>query len=154
MRIIKGFNVVKAFLESGNLVISLISLAQRSFYVDVEKDKISTESLCLRLVRVDLPSGEPEVLVSSLTDFKAYPTALFSNLCHQHWGVEEDFKVLNIRLNIENYSNVSVEDILQNLHTKLLTKNLATSAIHYIKRKITINRRETIPNIGFFLAGL
>jgi hypothetical protein len=27
-------------------------------------------------VRVDLPSGEPEVLVSSLTDLQAYPTAI------------------------------------------------------------------------------
>jgi hypothetical protein len=44
------------------------------------KDKISTESLQLRLVRVDLPSGEPEILVSSLTDIRAYPTALFADL--------------------------------------------------------------------------
>ncbi|KGJ96058.1 hypothetical protein GAB14E_0005 [Colwellia psychrerythraea] len=47
------------------------------------KDKISTESLCLRLVRVELPSGEPEILVSSLTDLKAYPTSIFDNLYHQ-----------------------------------------------------------------------
>jgi hypothetical protein len=40
------------------------------------------------------------------------------------------------RLNIENYSSVSVEGILQDLHAKLLTKNLAASAIHDAKRKI------------------
>jgi hypothetical protein len=85
---------------------------------------------------LDLPSGEPEVLDSSLTDLQAYPTALFANLYHQRWGVEEDFKVLKSRLNIKNYSSVSVEGVLQDLHAKLLTKNLAASAIHDAKRKI------------------
>jgi IS4 transposase len=59
-------------------------------------------------VRVDL-LGEPEVLVSSLTDLQTYPTALFADLYFQRWGVEEDCKVLKSRLNIENYSNISVE---------------------------------------------
>jgi hypothetical protein len=86
-------------------------------------------------VRVDLP-GEPEVLVSSLTDLQTYPTALFADLYFQRWGVEEDYKVLKSRLNIENYSSVSVEGVLQDLHAKLLTKNLAASAIHDAKIKI------------------
>jgi IS4 transposase len=66
-------------------------------------------------VRVDLPSGESEILVSSLTDLQAYPTAIFADLYHQRWGVEEDYKVLKSHLNIENYSSVSVEGVLQNL---------------------------------------
>lgn len=40
------------------------------------------------------------------------------------------------RLNIENYSSVSVEGVLQDLHAKLLTKNLAASAIYDAKQKI------------------
>ena len=40
------------------------------------------------------------------------------------------------RLNIENYSGVSIEGVLQDLHVKLLTKNLAASAVHDAKRKI------------------
>jgi hypothetical protein len=43
---------------------------------------------------------------------------------------------LKSRLNIENYSSVSIEGVLQDLHTKLLTKNLAASAIHNAKLKI------------------
>jgi IS4 transposase len=75
-------------------------------------------------VPVDLPSGEPEILVSSLTDLQAFPTALFADLYNQRWGVEEDYNVLKSRLNIENYSSVSVEGVLQDLHAKLLTKTL------------------------------
>jgi len=67
---------------------------------------------------------------------KSYPTSLFSDLYNQRWGVEEDYKILKSRLNIENYSSVSVEGVLQDLHAKLLTKTLAASAIHDAKRKI------------------
>lgn len=100
------------------------------------KDKISTKSMRLRIVRVDLPSGEPEVLDSSLTDLEDYPTSLFADLYHQRWGVEEDYKVLKSRLNIENYSSLSVEGVLQDLHAKILTKNLAASATHDAKTKM------------------
>ena len=135
MRIVKSSNVVKAFLESGKYSDVVDFPCIEKSLRRCRKDKISTESLRLRLVRVDLP-WEPEVLVSSLTALQAYPTALFAHLYHQRWGVEEDFKVLKSRLNIENYSSVSVEGVLQDLHAKLLTKNLAASAIHDAKRKI------------------
>lgn len=136
MRIVKGSNVVKAFLENGKCsdIVDFPCIVKS--LRRCRKDKISTETLRLRLVRVALPSGEPEVLVTSLTDLKAYPTSLFADLYHQRWGVEEDYKILKSRLNIENYSSVSVEGVLQDLHAKLLTKNLAASAVHDAKRKI------------------
>lgn len=83
-------------------------------------------------MRVDLPSGDLEVLVSSLTDLKTYPTAIFADSYHQRWGVEEDYKVLKSRLNIENFSSVSVEGVLQDIHAKLLTKTLLLPAIEVI----------------------
>jgi len=135
MRIVKSSNVVKAFLASGKYSDIVDFPCIEKSLRRCRKDKISTGSLRLRLVRVDLP-GEPEVLVSSLTDLQTYPTALFADLYFQRWGVEEDYKVLKSRLNIENYSSVSVEGVLQDLHAKLLTKNLAASAIHDAKRKI------------------
>ncbi|MEY8252052.1 MAG: IS4 family transposase, partial [Colwellia sp.] len=136
MRIVKSSNVVKAFLESGKYSEIVDFPCVEKSLRRCRKDKISTESLSLRLVRVDLPSGESEVLVSSLTDQQAYPTSLFSDLYHQRWGIEEDFKVLKSRLTIENFSSVSTEGVLQDLHAKLLTKNLAASAIYDAKRKI------------------
>ena len=93
-------------------------------------------------------------MVSSLTDLKAYPTSLFSDLYNQRWGVEEDYKILKSRLNIENYSSVSVEGILQDLHAKLLTKNLAASAMHDAKQKIKQpkNNRQYDYKINFTFA--
>ncbi|WP_232300064.1 MULTISPECIES: IS4 family transposase [Colwellia] len=136
MRIVKSSNVVKAFLESGKYSDIIDFPCVEKSLRRCRKDKISTESLSLRLVRVDLPSGVPEVLVTSLIDEQTYPTSIFSGLYHQRWGIEEDYKVLKSRLTIENFSSVSTEGVLQDLHAKLLTKNLAASAIHDAKRKI------------------
>lgn len=136
MRIVKSSNVVKAFLESGKYSDIVDFPCVEKSLRRCRKDQISTESLSLRLVRVDLPSGVPEVLVTSLIDEQAYPTSLFADLYHQRWGIEEDYKVLKSRLTIENFSSVSTEGVLQDLHAKLLTKNLAASAIHDAKRKI------------------
>ena len=46
------------------------------------------------------------------------------------------FLVPRSRLNIENYCSVSVEGILQDLNAKLLTKNLAASAIYNTNQNI------------------
>jgi hypothetical protein len=77
MRIVKSSNIVKAFLESGKYSDIVDFPCTEKSLRRCRKDKISTESLQLRLVRVDLPSGEPEILVLSLTDLQAYPTSLF-----------------------------------------------------------------------------
>jgi hypothetical protein len=136
MCIVQSTNVVKAFLEIrkySNIVdFPCIEKSLRR----CRKDKISTGSPRLRLVRVDLPSGESEILVSSLTDLKTYSTGLFADLYHQLCGVEEDYKVLKSRLSIENYFIVSVEGVSQDLHAKLLIENLAASASYDPERKI------------------
>jgi hypothetical protein len=136
MHIVKSPNIIKVFLDSGEYSDIVDFPCTEKSLRWCRKDNISTESIRLRLVRVDLPSGESEVLVSSLTDLKAYPTSIFADLYHQRWGVEEDYKVLKSRLNIENFSSISVEGVLQDIHAKLLTKNITASSIHDAKQKL------------------
>jgi len=76
-------------------------------------------------------------LVSSLTDQQAYPTSKVTDLYHQRWGAE-DYKELKTRLNIEHYSNLSVEGVLQDLHAKYLTKNLASVTDFHEKMEPTL----------------
>ena len=146
MRIVKSPNLIKAFLASGEYSDIVDFPCTEKSLRRCRKDNISTESIRLRLVRVDLPSGESEVLVSSLTDLKAYPTSIFADLYHQRWGVEEDYKVLKSRLNIENFSSVSVEGVLQDIHAKLLTKNITACVIHDAKQKLENTKNNRIYN--------
>jgi hypothetical protein len=67
-----GFISVKAFWASGKESDIVDFPCIEKSLRRCRKDKISTESLRLRIVRIELPPGKTEVLVSSLTDLKAY----------------------------------------------------------------------------------
>jgi hypothetical protein len=93
------------------------------------KDGLPIESIDVRLVKVRLASGITEVLMTSLLDQETYPLEIFKDLYHQRWGIEEDYKLLKSRLDLENYSGYSEESVLQDLHAKVLTKNITAVAI-------------------------
>lgn len=67
----------------------------------------------VRFVRVVLPTGEWEVLMTSLLDEQRYPTAGFLELYHLRWGIETFYGVLKGRLDLENFSGIGPEAIRQ-----------------------------------------
>ena len=82
-----------------------------------------------RFVRIELPDGEVEVLITSVLDNKAYPHDLFMDLYHERWFVEEDYKTSKSRMELENFTGLTVEAVLQDIHAKMVSKNIATIAI-------------------------
>jgi len=80
--------------------------------------------LRVRFVSVRLSSGELEVLATSLLDEKAYPTQEFLNVYYERWGIETYYKVLKGRLDLENFSGLTVEAILQDIHAAVFLSNL------------------------------
>lgn len=78
----------------------------------------------LRLIRVELGSGEVEVLATSLLDSELYPTELFAELYHERWGHEEGYKHLKIHAELQNWTGKQLHTVFQDLHAKLLTLNL------------------------------
>jgi hypothetical protein len=87
--------------------------------------ELSQNEVSFRLIRVLLPSGQEEILVTSLLDAQLYPATEFAALYHQRWGIEEAFKVLKHRLNVEQFSGELPESIRQDFHAKIFTANLA-----------------------------
>ena len=51
---------------------------------------LEASPLRLRLIRVELESGEIEVLITSLTDEQKFPYEIFMDLYHKRWLVEVD----------------------------------------------------------------
>jgi hypothetical protein len=88
------------------------------------------DTFTLRLVRVDLPRGEVEVLATSLHDQVQMPTACFAQLYQQRWPIEEDYKRLKSRLELENWSGLTAHAIRQDFYASLFTKNLAAILAH------------------------
>jgi DDE family transposase len=80
--------------------------------------------LAVRFLSVRLPTGELEVLVTSLLDEQAYPTGEFLEVYHRRWEHETFYKTLKGRLDLENFSGQTAEAVRQDFHATLLLCNL------------------------------
>jgi len=80
--------------------------------------------LKVRFVSVRLPTGELEVLVTSLLDETAYPTEEFLQVYHYRWGHETFHLMLKGRLELENFSGRTTEAVNQDVQAAVLLANL------------------------------
>lgn len=92
--------------------------------------QLSTSPLRVRLIRVELDSGEIEVLATSVLDCTAVPYTQFKDLYHLRWPVEEDYKVIKLRAEVENWSGKNPRTVFQDFHAKIFTTNLTAILAH------------------------
>lgn len=135
----KRWKVVRQFYNSGKKE-KIISLSVfPSSTEQCNEMGLDLKPLKLRLIRVELDTGEAEILITSLLDTKKYPHEQFAELYHLRWPVEEDYKTMKQWIEIENFSGKSVLSVYQDFHAKVFSKNL-TSALIY-PTQAEINRR-------------
>lgn len=107
---------------------------------------ISKAPMKLRFICITLDTGEKEVLVTSLTDVERYPFNIFSRLYLFRWQVEESYKTMKSRLEMENFSGKSCLAVLQDFHAKIFSCNLTAILIRgadeLVNKKCT-NRKRT-----------
>jgi hypothetical protein len=82
------------------------------------------EQITVRLVRLVLPNGEIEILVTDLLDEVSYPTVEFGPLYHLRWGIETFFGRLKTRLGLENFSGHSAEAVKQDFFAAVFITGL------------------------------
>jgi hypothetical protein len=73
-------------------------------------------SLQVRLIKVELPTGQWEVLATSLLDATAYPHAEIQRLYGLRWGVETYYDRLKNIFEIERFSGRSVLSLEQDFY--------------------------------------
>ena len=123
-RISKQWKIVQRFIESDEkeAIVDLhASYQSEKECLDMGLDIMP---LRLRLIRIELDSGEIEVLITSLTDEKKYPQEIFKDLYHKRWPVEVDYLFMKERLQIGNFSGQSALSVYQDFHAKVFAKNL------------------------------
>lgn len=91
----------------------------------VSKKSKHKEPLRVRVVRILLPSGEYEYLLTN-TNFTLNQ---LSELYHLRWGVETQYGFLKEHMQLENFSAKTVQGVLQDFHACVLTGNLAQLVI-------------------------
>jgi hypothetical protein len=90
----------------------------------------------IRFVRVVLPSGEIEVLATSLLDEIQYPPAFFSEIYCLRWRIETFYDIIKNRLNLENFSGKTVESVKQDFFSTILITSLESVLIADAQEKL------------------
>jgi hypothetical protein len=126
----KSWKEVKKFRQSGKWDQHLTFNATWTSKKKCRELGLDLEPLKLRLVRVALKTGETEILITALMDQDSYPTECFDDLYHHRWPVEEDYKLMKHRIEMENFTGKSVLSVYQDFHAKVFAKNLAGVLAH------------------------
>ena len=129
-RINTKWKVVRQFVESGMKEQIVTLSSSRCTALKCEKLGLDIQPFDVRLIRVELDSGEVEVLATSLVDVEIHPHGIFKELYHERWPVEEDYKAMKCRLQLENFSGKTVSSIYQDFHAKIFQKNI-TSVLRF-----------------------
>lgn len=72
-----------------------------------------------RLVVIELPDGNPEVLCTSVLDNKRLPYESFGPLYHFRWNIEEGYKLYKCRIQFEAFSGKTAMAVKQDFYAKV-----------------------------------
>lgn len=124
------WKITRTFFRSGKLEDIVWLHPTPASVRECLKMGIPFKPIKIRLIRVELDNGETEILMTSLLDKNLYPCEVFKELYHKRWPVEEDYKTMKSRIEVENFSGKSVESVYQDFHAKVFTANLTAAMIH------------------------
>jgi hypothetical protein len=134
------WKAIRKFFHSGlaekiiNLPINATSAAQCG-QLDLD-----TAPLKLRLVRVE-HDGKVQILITSLIDTNRYPIEISRDLYHSRWPVEEDYKTIKCRMDLENFTGKSALSVYQDFHAKVFVKNLVSIMAFPVKGALEHDNR-------------
>lgn len=92
-----------------------------------------SQHLPVRIIRIELDSGETELLLTTLLDAQTYPVEQFAELYNRRWGIETDFRRTKITLGLDNFSGRTPLAVKQDFHAAQLVKNLALLMQHLMQ---------------------
>ncbi|GLR11616.1 hypothetical protein GCM10007907_04060 [Chitinimonas prasina] len=84
----------------------------------------ATQTLPVRLICALLPNGAILLLATNVFDPAIRPAA-FSDLYHSRWRIEEGFKLIKARLQVENWTGIMPHTVRQDFFTALTHLNCA-----------------------------
>lgn len=129
--------LVKDFTESGEKerIVSFSLPKKDRKKLAAFPHMIDTTILC-RLIKVELETGEKEILCTSLTDAEKYVYDDFEQLYHFRWNEEEAYKLLKSRIEVENFSGKTAKAVKQDFFAKVFLMTLCAAYAHPIEEKV------------------
>ena len=130
------YTATKAFRDSGrteDIILLPPSRFSRNMY---EMLGLPFKAIRVRIVRVSVPVGEDIFLLTSLP----HPVEDFEDLYRNRWPVEEQYKLVKCRIEIERFSGLSAESVYQDFHATILLANLTSMLSFSARREVEENQ--------------
>ncbi len=123
------------------------------------------DNITYRLIRVDLPSGEVEVLLTTLLHRRHFHYKIFADLYAKRWGVETAIFVLKSYLQAATFSSYTLPAVEQEIWALFAMYNLQSMLCFVAQREVEhiqknrkyqyqINRNVTIGLIKRYLPSI
>jgi len=138
---------IKKFILSGDKEMFItLKLQQRALRTlrELGLNPVNNAPVKVRYVRVDLPTGEVEVLMTTILNNKKYPPSLFDDLYDSRWGVETSIFVLKSFLQLAQFSAYTLPGVEQDLWSTFWMFNVQSAIIYSVEdevKKIYQNRK-------------
>jgi len=127
--------VTKDFVANGKTT-QVVEIYPGKKTIIIDKEYHKNTPIKVRLIRIDLPSGDTELLITSLLDNKKYPHKIFKELYFKRWKVETFYDELRNKLKVEHFSGYSHQSILQNFNASLFISNIQTLVVSDLEKDI------------------
>lgn len=92
-------------------------------------NKKTNQSHYARIVVIKLPCGNLEVLATSLFDRNKFSLVDLSNAYKLRWQIEECYKRLKVVAELENFSGINLEAVLQEFWAHIVMCNILTACM-------------------------
>ena len=96
---------------------------------------IGTKITC-RLVKIMLDNGTIEVICTSLLDSEKFPIKVFGLLYDCRWDVEEVYKLLKSRIELEDFSGKTARAVKQDFHAKIFLMTLTAIYAYPVDERV------------------
>lgn len=128
---------VKDFTESDEQErLVTFTLPRKDYKKLAEFPQIQEATITCRLIKIVLPDGTIEVLCTSLIDSEQYPYDEIKELYHYRWNIEEAYKLLKGRIEIEDFSGKTARAVRQDFYAKVLLMTLCAAYAFPIEQKV------------------
>ena len=102
---------------------------------DKNKSALSHQ-IKVRFVRVVLPTGENEILITNLLDEKEFPAKEFLHIYNLRWGVESFYDILKNRLSLENFTGKTALSVYQDFYAMIYLSGIETIVTYDINKEL------------------
>ena len=126
--------VSKFYLSNKKQETIIIKPAQNNSIKGLPYDKNAT--IKVRMIKIELPTGEIEILMTSLKDIEKYPYKDFKELYFKRWGIETFYNRFKNIIGVEQFSGKSEQFILQEFNCALYISNLQSLLTKEVQQEI------------------